>query len=288
MDLNSSDVFLALTPYLRLFYYVGHIPWPDNFREESNSLRRLFFSTNIWCFTLHLGVITTGEVLKNVVPEFRGNDSNLIVQLYFTLEFASCVAIFLQPLQHQRAIGQIIRSFQQIGDALPPGANYSIEMRSAIRKSGHKIWMFLFSYGLNLFLHIHRLSRSFQDEFVDFILLVLQTTTVFGAALAVLFIDLLNFHLDQLTGIVRRQSGTGAHEQLECLKCVKLLHLELWETTQEVNRFFGWGFGAIFIRNFTEASFIMYGMFVIVSDDGNDTWSPFLREFSWPPRELRC
>lgn len=288
MDLKSSEVFLALTPYLKLFYYVGHIPWPGHFREKSNSIRTLFFSSNMWCFIFHLGVITTGEVLKNLVPKFRGNDSNLIVQLYFTLEFAACVAMFLQPLQHQRAISEIIRSFQQIGDALPPEANYSEEMRSAVRESGHKIRMILFTYGLNLLLHIYRLSRSFHDEFVDFILLLLQTTTVFGSALAVLFIDLLNFHLDQLTGIVRRQSGTNAFEQLECLKCVKLLHLKLWEITQEVNRFFGWGFGVIFLRNFMEASFIMYGMFVIVSDDDNDNWKPFLREFSRPLCALRC
>lgn len=278
--MESREVLEEVKPFLRFFYWCGQCPWSIHYDLLKTEEKYNWIKINVpstWWMALYIVLIIIGETFKKFIGSFKGSENQLIVQLYFVTELSLCAIMSIQPILYHDVIGEILVNLADIGHSLPSAMNYLNGLKILLRKIRRKFYLITLVFGICFALHVFMLVTDFKDSLVDFILFLLQLVNVIGSALAILFIDLLNYHLYQLKEIIECQSNGKAFDEQDCLKSVKILHFKLWETTQKVNLYFGWGLGLIFIRNFMDASFIMYWIFVIVSDSIGDPIIPLMR-----------
>lgn len=269
MSLITKEITSKISPYFLFFYYVGQSP--SLFLKSPLRLFQRFPTLpSIIFLCLHSGLFFTGVIYQFILQTYQAN--NLIICLYFVTELIVSSVIFVQSKIYRITLEQIHDEIKSVATLFPSECDFIGRFRQSLKYFRNKMiavsTIFIVDNTLNLIPYLDIEKHLFADLHLT----ILQTATVIACMHGMLYIDLLNFNLTMLNSLIDRQmTDTGFDVKIDLLKKSHWIHFKLWNIAKNISQSFGWGIGAILIRNFLDISFIIYWTFVEISRHENYT-----------------
>lgn len=219
----------------------------------------------------HIGLYTSGVVMQNVYRETYGKQNNLITNFYLITEFISNMIIYLQCATNQFVLNKTVREFDEVAQMIRLNFGCEPELNTLFKQIRKKMFWILLTYTIEFIIYLLPLTVTGTKLLLSLHLDVLQSGTIIGCMHGILYINLLNFYMKTLNQIFIHSMSNEIHhiidnEQFVFLNKMKILHFRLWNIAQNINQFFGCGLGAIFLRNFVDATFGIYWSFLIINN----------------------
>lgn len=274
------DFKTELKIYLNGFYLLGFSPYqtsdePDLSRK---SLRCIKYAQVIICEAICMYVLTFfGD--HYVVAE------TTLIQIYLLCDMMRAVFICVQCICYKHCMADIINSIQKLNTSFYRQFNHRITYENFKRNYNMKVFSMFGIYSVYLIGYLARYFLNQRAPLPVTMLKYLQLMTAMTYLHTIFYIDILSFHFSELNSIIQNYilqnhnvtfvRPNEIEKILNELKSFKIIHFEIWELTQMINRYFGWSTITLCLHAFSDLVYSAYWMFKeIQAYDGTFTiWS---------------
>lgn len=268
---SFGSVAAKIRPYMRFFFWLGQGPSPTVLRESSTKRKVFEVLPNTLFLLCDICLVTIGVVLAKSSRQGR---KKWVTNLYIVTEFTTNIIILLQFAINKGILNKVVREFTAVAQLISSNFECHPKWDKLFKQIRMKMFWILLSHILSISLYLlptmlvnKKLRMSLHFD-------AMQFTTAIGCMHGVLYINLLGFYMKTLNKTLMHYSASnGIHhtmgdgnEQFMFLKKMKMIHFRLWSIAQDINRFFGFGLGAILLRNFVDGTFEIYWAFLIIQN----------------------
>lgn len=263
MDYLSTANF-----HLKLFYFLGFSPY-----QPKGIHRRLSSTTKSFKFLQALISLSSAiEALyiykhKGTIPQNSRTDV-VVICIYLLCDLFRSTFILMQCLLYEYLIHEIIGIFVNLEFYFFKEFQHRIYYQKFNRTYNSKFLIIISICFVYISSFFGRLV--FDSKTVGMpgsLYKVIQLMTAISYCYALLFIEMLNFHLKQLNLVVRKDlvrlsisnQNPGPQRQIvRRLKGYKIVHFHLWMANQRINKYFGYSIVAVLMHGFTDTVYSVF------------------------------
>lgn len=269
---SFGSVTAKIRPYMQFFFWLGQGPSPVALQKLSTKVKILRSLPTLFSALCHVCLFTSGAILQNVYRETYGKHNNLITNLYLIMELTTNMIIYLQCAINKDVLSKIVGEFTEVAQMISSNFECQPEWDKSFKRIRMKMFCILFAYLVDSCIYLVPTLKVGKRMGLSLHFDILQSGSTIGCMHSLLYINLLDFYMKSLNTTLKYSMPRDIHtmadgdEQIVFLKKMKMIHFRLWSIAQDISQFFGFGLGAILLRNFVDSTFGIYWAFLIINN----------------------
>lgn len=201
------------------------------------------------------------------------------VYLFTLCEIAKGSSVFIQRIFKRYSVYNIISTYQKLELFFANHLGYRIEYGAFRKQYIAKVSAVLYSYVQYIVVNILRRFLRSPKSPVIYQFKILQFISALNFLHIIFYIDLLSFHLNELSSaiqkdIIRRNDHNLNDVAFFCkrptirdkIKYYKYIHFRLWEVARQLNCYFGWCMVPVLLFSFVEVVYFTYWLAIMVQE----------------------
>lgn len=214
---------------------------------------------------------------RSVNPLHNSTFNNFFAYSHFSFELMLQFCIIVQTIFFREKLKRVVRLYDSIQKYMWKRANHDVHFNS-FENRVHRILLIVFFPGLIVLIWRAVTSiRNFHKPFY-IVLLPMYLLTVLVQLHIIVHVELLKFFQNTTTQWLRELTSEFTAKNLHQpkqlfeaqpknthsieLQQLKWIHFKLYETSENVNRIFGWSLAAMISRNAVEIACGVYWFFI--------------------------
>jgi hypothetical protein len=264
MDFISSNKI-----FLQIFRRLGQSPCLiDNRKPARKSIIYLIHS-NMQAITQTIASLSFVSWLMYLInfgcyQKSSTTAERVIMDLVTLCELVNICSVFSQCLFYKNILINVISTFQYIEKRLIKGFDHFIPHHVFRKRYSIKCTILLLVYVTQLLVFIVK-TMYLNLNLLGIPVKLLQFIKITSVLHSIFYIDMLTFLLTQLNFVLRQncvkmviRQDVGFTVIRKKLKFYKIIHFDLYESSQRISEYFGWSVVAMLLHGFIEFVYSFY------------------------------
>lgn len=259
-----------LKNFQKIFSIMGLAP--TDMTNERNIIGKDIFKTILCSIPPIVSMFVTLVIFQfSFFPDLDyGPILIILFNAYFLMVTTSNVVASIQCLVH-KSVTSVIRRINDISYLFAFRCEREVNYQKFVKSYQIKFFTVCFNWvGIGISSYVIHI-----EDFSEFIFttatLTLEILFSMSCMHAILFIDHVGMFTKEMNETIlgiKFQSSNFAQKRAKNLVQIKCLHFEIWTLVQQINKYFGWSFVALFTKYLIDITYSLYWTFINFEEFG--------------------